>query len=205
MYSYEEYPESSSGTSGSSSLAENGNIDVEALLEKQIEEDIKHPPLPKQRFNIGDWVTFNHGEYPDHFSFEPWQITHFSYQYSKEGSPMGRIHKSAGMAHSSDCLRYAHPKEIEYYLSGFPKLYNRKKEDYDLVEVGQYNFKIGDFDTSKGINGKELLTFLIETNYDYGETEFLSPKGKEIFSKIILKMCENEGAERRKMGLESLV
>jgi len=185
MYSYEEYPDC---------VNTYNYIDAEAVLTKILEEEIKDEP--KQKFKVGDWVTFNHGEYPDHFSFEPWQITHFNYDYYKEGSPMGRTHKSSGMAHNSQYLRYAHPKEIEYYLSGFPKLYNKKTKGYDLIEVfDQYNFKIGDLDTSVRIGGKQLIKFLLETNYNHGDIEFLSKEGKEIFSKILLKMCEIDAKE----------
>lgn len=136
-------------------------------LEKELAE-LKNECLVDRKFKTGDWVCFNHGEYPEYFSREIWQITHWTYNYNKKGCPMGAIHKSSGIAHDVDCLRFAHQKEIDYHKSKLPFVYNKKMNKYELVEIDGENFKIGDLiDTSKinNFTGKQLITFLLETGF----------------------------------------
>lgn len=152
-------------------------------LEKELAE-LKNECLVDRKFKTGDWVCFNHGEYPDYFSREVWQITHWSYDYNKKGSPMGIIHKSSRMAHDEDCLRYAHPKEIEYHISKLPFVYNKKMSKYELVEITGEDFKIGNLiDTSiiDNYTGKQLITFLLETG-------FLNEDGNKYLSSIFEKL-----------------
>ena len=163
MYSYEEYNYSNFG-SGTKALEQLLSEEQARPLDPAEVERVKYG----RTFKTGDWVTYNHyGEYPKHISREPWQITHWSFQYNtKTGSPLGRIHKSAGMAHSEDCLRYAHPDEIEYYKSGLPWIYNKRVGDYEKIEIFDGgHFKIGSIIDSRALtvmNGAQLLTILLE-------------------------------------------
>lgn len=150
-------------------------------LEKELAE-LKNGCLTDRKFKVGDWVCFNHGEYPDYFSREVGQITHFSYEYSTKGIAQFKNAICGGW--DDDCLRLAHPKEIEYAKSGLPFVYNKKMSKYELVEITGENFKIGDLiDTSKIDNytGKQLITFLLETG-------FLNEDGNEYLSSIFGKL-----------------
>ena len=146
--------------------------------------ELKNECSPNRKFKTGDWVCFNHGEYPEYFSREIWQITHWNYQYEKEGAPMGKHHKDPGMAHAQQHLRHAHPKEIEYHKSGLPFIYNHNKKKDELVEIMGEDFKIGDLiDTSKiqNFTGKQIITLLLNT-------DFVNEKAREQLSSIFEKL-----------------
>jgi hypothetical protein len=150
-------------------------------LEKQLAE-LKNKCLTDRQFKVDDWVCFNHGEYPDYFSREVGQITHFSYEYSTKGSAQFKYVVGGGW--SDDCLRFAHPKEIEYAKSELPFIYNKRKKTYELVEINGDDFKIGDLiDTSKvnNISGKEIITLLLET-------DFINNDGKKYLTQIFEKL-----------------
>lgn len=152
-------------------------------LEKAI-ANLKKECLSVRKFKTGDWVCFNHGEYPEYFSQEVWQITCWTYDYNPNGSPMGAIHKSSGMAHSEDCLRYAHPVEIEYHLSKLPFIYNKKAAKYERIEINGDNFKIGDMIDTSQINnftGKQVITFLLDSG-------LVSDDGRKTLSLIFEKL-----------------
>jgi hypothetical protein len=136
----------------------------------------------KRKFKVGDWVCFNHGEYPDYFSREVGQITHFDYKYDKEGTAQFKCVMGGGW--SDDLLRHAHPKEIEYAKTGLPFIYNKRTKEYELVEINGEDFKVGDLmDTSKmnNMSGKEIITFLMDT-------DMLSKEGKKTLSIIFEKL-----------------
>lgn len=164
-----------------------GNCKEEILkLEKKI-QDLKEQckieeDANKHKFKIGDWVCFNHGEYPNYICREPWQITNWSYEYSSRGTPIGRVHSSPGMAHDECHLRYAHPDEISYYLSGLPYIFNKKTRTHDTIDIIGNNFKIGEFDTRDlhRMNGKELISFILDLS--------LIDDNKNILFKIFEKM-----------------
>jgi hypothetical protein len=132
----------------------------------------------ERTFKTGDWVCFNHGEYPEHICREPWMITHWSYEYYANGHPQGRIHNSPKSGHEESCLRYAHPDEIEYYKSGLPYIYHKGLQEYLKVELldGDTHFKIGDIidtRTLSKLSPKELVGFLLgisENKYEYLST-----------------------------------
>jgi hypothetical protein len=150
-------------------------------LERDLAE-LKNECLVNRLFKVGDWVCFNHGEYPEHFSREVGQITHFSYEYSTKGIAQFKHVRGGGW--DDDCLRLAHPKEIEYAKSGLPFIYNKRKKEYELVEINGGDFKIGDLiDTSKinNISGKEIITLLLET-------DFLNNDGKKYLCEIFEKL-----------------
>lgn len=135
-----------------------------------------------RKFKIGDWVCYNHGEYPDYFSREVGQITHFDYKYNKNGTAQFKYCVGGGW--DDDLLRFAHPKEIEYAKSGLPFIYNRASKKYELVEINGCDFKIGDiFDTSdcNKITGKQLISRLMST-------DFLNSEGEKYLSIIFEKL-----------------
>lgn len=134
-------------------------------LEKELSNLKKECCEPERKFKIGDWVCFNHGEYPEHFSREVGQITHFDYTYSKTGTAQFKYVICGGWDDNS--LRYAHPKEIEYAKSGLPFIYNKRTKEYELIEINGEDFKIGNLiDTNKvnNMSGKEIITFLLNTD-----------------------------------------
>ncbi len=150
-------------------------------LEKKIAE-LKNECLTDRRFKVGDWVCFNHGDYPEYFSKEVGQITHFSYKYSKKG--VAQFKHILGGGWDDESLRFAHPKEIEYAKSGLPVIFNKRKQEYELVEINDEDFRIGDLiDTSKisNMSGKEIITLLLET-------DFLNGNGKKHLTNIFEKL-----------------
>lgn len=152
-------------------------------LEKEIQK-LKNDCAETQerKFKIGDWVCFNHGEYPEHFSREVGQITHLDYTYNSKGIFVFEHTRGGGWR--DDCLRHAHPKEIEYKKSGLPFIFNKAKGDYYRVEINGSDFKIGDLiDTTKinNMSGKEIITLLMGTN-------FLNDDGKKYLSNIFEKL-----------------
>ena len=151
-------------------------------LEKELSDLKKECSKTERKFKIGDWVCYNHGEYPEYFSREVGQITHFDYKYRKEGTAYFKHVLFGGWA--DDCLRHAHPKEIEYAKSGLPFIYNKRTNEYELVEINGEDFKIGDLiDTSKinNMSGKEIITFLMDT-------DMLDREGKKTLSIIFEKL-----------------
>ncbi len=133
-------------------------------LESEIKK-LKEKCLSERKFKTGDWVCFNHGEYPEYFSREVWRITHWSYEYNKKGTPLGNIHTNKLGGHDESCLRFAHAEEIKYNQTGLPFIYNKSCGKYELIEINGDDFKIGDLiDTSKidGLSGKEIITILLE-------------------------------------------
>jgi hypothetical protein len=145
-------------------------------LEQQI-QILKNEELENRTFKIGDFVCYNHGEYPDYFSQDIFQITHYDYSYSKKGFPAG--HRS-GASWDDKFLRFAHSDEIKYFKKNLPFIFNNSKQKYEIVEVFEKDFKIGsllDTRNLKNLNGKQLLTVLFETN-------MLSNSGKEYLTKI---------------------
>lgn len=136
----------------------------------------------KRKFKIGDWVCFNHGEYPEYFSKEVGQITHFDYKYDSKGIAQFKWVHGGGW--DDEYLRFAHQEEIEYAKSELPFFYNVREKKYERVQITGENFKIGNLiDTSdfKNLNGKKIISFLMET-------DFMNSKGKEILSKIFEKL-----------------
>lgn len=145
-------------------------------LEQQIQV-LKNQELEERTYKIGDFVCYNHGEYPDYFSQDVFQITHYDYILSKKGSPAG--HRS-GSSWDEKLLRFAHPEEIKYFKKNLPFIFNNSKQKYELVEIFGEHFKIGtllDTRNLKNLNGKQFLTTFLETN-------MLSSSGKEYLTKI---------------------
>jgi len=135
-----------------------------------------------RKFKAGDWVCFNHGEYPGYFSREVGPITHFSYEYDKDG--VAQFAHVRGGGWRDELLRFAHPKEIEYAKSGLPFIFNRKTQQHEIIEINGDDFKIGNLiDTSKinNMTGKEVITLLMDT-------DFLNDDGKKCLSKIFAKL-----------------
>lgn len=144
----------------------------------------------QMKYKIGEWVCFDHGSYPKHFSKDPFKISGHSYQFGGKPIPIGRPNHTAGSHHDEQCLRYAHQDEIDYYVSEFPTLYNNEKKDYDRIyHMNQNDFIIGDFDSRNLslMSGKDLILFLLKT-YNHGKLELLSAEGKKILTKLYDKM-----------------
>lgn len=152
-------------------------------LEKEIQELKESCQDSGRKFKTGDWVCFNHGEYPEYFSTQPWQITHWSYVYDKKGIPLGRIHQDPGQGHDEKFLRYAHPDEIEYYKSGLPLIKLLDKGGVKKVALHENNthFSIGDVIDTRNLSSlkpKQLLQFILE----------LTRVGRQDLSKIYEKL-----------------
>ena len=151
-------------------------------LEKELDTLKKECSKTERKFKIGDWVCYNHGEYPEYFSREVGQITHFDYTYSKEGTAYFKFALCGGWA--DNCLRHAHPKEIEYAKTGLPFIYNKRTKEYELVEINGEDFKICDLIDTSMINymsGKDIITFLMDNN-------MLEKEGKKTLSIIFEKL-----------------
>jgi hypothetical protein len=154
---------------------------LELGIEKLRKLCLKNNDQPR-KFKIGDWVCYNHGEYPGYFSREVAPITHISYQYDKEG--IFQTKYSVGGGHEDRYLRFAHPDEIAYSKTGLPFVYNKKKEEYELIEIKDGYFKIGDLIDSRvfsSMTPKKFITFLMDTN-------FLNQEGLKILSTIYEKL-----------------
>ncbi len=135
-------------------------------LEREIKE-LKESCKPERKFKVGDWVCFNHGEYPEYFSEKVGKITHFSYKYSDEGIAQFKHAICGGW--DDDCLRHAHPEEIKYAKSNLPFIYNNKTKKTERVFIDGDHFRIGEsFDTKKisknKMSGKEIISYLLEAN-----------------------------------------
>jgi len=173
-YSYEEYPDSNESEQG---LSPNSDDPDEM-------ERIKYG----RKFKTGDWVCFNHGDYPEYFTQDPWQITHWTFHtFEQKGSPMGRIHKTTGMSHSESFLRLAHPEEVAYYQAGLPHIYSKEKLGYDRVQIScdRKHFTIGNtFNSIEFINNvynsrnnaRYLITLLLDTGWIKDDAQVMLSK-----------------------------
>ena len=90
----------------------------------------------KRKFNIGDYVCRNFGEYPDYFSNNVHKLLNYEIKYDEnfEIYHLSAFNTESGRIGRDEDFRLAHEEEIKYY-----KLLKKSKEVIDIEELFKEN------------------------------------------------------------------